>query len=222
MFGVASRWPAHMRRFAAGKRSRKRPFCNFYIFHIAFGNTELTTVSRVFRRLRGRAERQSHLIKNKNLWKLNMLCKIQSFYVKSGIIILNFCLRSKIFEVLGVWKTKWREVVHGAAWVSGEAGHYYMAELILLKSNWAAQNHDILPLSFLLPLGWLKKYGPLWPNFLSHLPLSLPAPSGVAQEVWPSRAKRLEPSAPLPRLRIWAQILNPSGWGVIISQCIIS
>ena len=31
--------------------------------------------------------------------------------------------------------------------------HYYMAELILLKSNWAAQNHDILPLSFLLPLG---------------------------------------------------------------------
>ena len=32
-------------------------------------------------------------------------------------------------------------------------GHYYMAELILIKSNWAAQNHDILPLSFLLPLG---------------------------------------------------------------------
>ena len=39
-----------------------------------------------------------------------------------------------------------------------------MAELILLKSNWAAQNNDILPLSFLLPLGWLKKFGPLGPN----------------------------------------------------------
>ena len=23
--------------------------------------------------------------------------------------------------------------------------YYYMAELILLKSNWAAQNHDVLP-----------------------------------------------------------------------------
>ena len=85
-----------------------------------------------------------------------------------------------------------------------------MAELILLKSNWAAQNHAILALSFLLPvgwlkkfgppgpnflshlpfslplpLGWLKKFGPLGPNFLSRLPLSLPAPSGAAQEVWP-------------------------------------
>ena len=46
--------------------------------------------------------------------------------------------------------------------------HYYMAELILLKSNWAAQNHDTLPLSFLLPLGRLKKFGPRGPNFLSH------------------------------------------------------
>ena len=73
-----------------------------------------------------------------------------------------------------------------------------MAELILLKSNWAAQNHDILPLSFLLPLGWLKKFGPLGPNFLSRLPLSLPAPSGVAQEVWPSRAKLLEPLSTSP------------------------
>ena len=50
-----------------------------------------------------------------------------------------------------------------------------MAELILLKSNWAAQNHDILPLSFLLPLGWLKKFGPLGPNFLSHSAPLLPA-----------------------------------------------
>ena len=42
----------------------------------------LSTVSRVFRRLRGRAKKQSHLRKNKNSWKLNMLYKIQSFYVK--------------------------------------------------------------------------------------------------------------------------------------------
>ena len=82
--------------------------------------------------------------------------------------------------------------------------HYYMAELILLKSNWAAQNHDTLPLSFLLPLGRLKKFGPRGPNFLSRLPLSLPAPSGAAQEVWPSRAKLLEPSAPLPPRSLWS------------------
>ena len=61
-----------------------------------------STVSTVFRRLRGRAEKQSHLRKNKNLWKLNMLRKIKSFYVKCGLKILNFCLRSEIFEVLDV------------------------------------------------------------------------------------------------------------------------
>ena len=63
---------------------------------------EISTVGRVFRRLRGRAQKQSHLQKIKKLWKLNMLCKIQSFYVKSCLRILNFCLRSEIFEVLGV------------------------------------------------------------------------------------------------------------------------
>ena len=65
-----------------------------------------------------------------------------------------------------------------------------MAELILLKSNWAAQNHDILPLSFLLPLGWLKKFGPLGLTALGRHKNALRQ----------------------------AQILNPSGWGVIISH----
>ena len=59
-----------------------------------------------------------------------------------------------------------------------------MAELILLKSNWAAQNHDILPLFFLLPVGWLKKFGPLGPNFLSRLPLSLSAAPLPLRSLW--------------------------------------
>ena len=70
--------------------------------------------------------------------------------------------------------------------------HYYMAELILLKSNWAAQNHAILALSFLLPVGWLKKFGPPGPNFLSHLPFSLPLPLGWLKKFGPE-AKLLEP-----------------------------
>ena len=73
--------------------------------------------------------------------------------------------------------------------------HYYVAELILLKSNWAAQNHDILPLSFLLPLGWLKKFDPLGPNFLSHLPLSLPRSLWGGTRTPSGRLKSLIPRA---------------------------
>ena len=105
-------------------------------------------------------------------------------------------------------RTEWSSVLNPPTKL-GHLNHYYMAELILLKSNWAAQNHDILPLSFLLPLGWHKNFGPRakllvpsaplplscllggtrtlaqGPNFLCHLPLSLPAASWVAQELWP-------------------------------------
>ena len=58
-----------------------------------------------------------------------------------------------------------------------------MAEAILLYAYWSAQIHDTLAPP--APSWMAQEIWPKGSTFLCHVPLSLPAASWVAQEIWP-------------------------------------